>query len=153
MCPKRFGEGLRERLQHDRLKAYQAYVAERGRQPAGVSELGLVNRRSTARHRLAGVDQDPHGDTRLGSKQLQEHPLETHVRPPVHSAQVVSALEVAMIEELVAHSRVARNYVAADPPAKGLAPADREAFKPLEHLSAQQLRRRSHCYSVALRRA
>ena len=83
--------------------------------------------------RLPVVWGGPHA--RLDPEHFQEQPLQAHISAPVHAAQVVPLVEVAVIQELLARPRKARRVMPAEQAGERLLPAQGQPLQLLEHLA------------------
>src|ERR1700716_2479932 len=104
---KSFTQRLSERLNGNGIEAHQRHVTERSREFARIVEFRLRG----GGHGSTSVKQQPHRDAGLNLEHFQEQLFQAHIGAPVHRAQVVTVMEMAMIEELLAAAREMRAVV------------------------------------------
>ena len=78
------------------------------------------------------IQQHAHRHARLDLEHLQKQFFQAQVGAPVHRAQIVAMMEMAMIQKLLAGAGKARDVVATDQPGERLLPVDGQPFQLLQ---------------------
>src|SRR5712692_8670761 len=129
-----FAEFGGERLHHDGVQPHQPHVTQGGSQLARVVEFHSAART----HRVACIQKHPHRHARLHLEHFQKQFFEPQVSTPVYGPEIVSMVEMAVVQKLLAAPGEARAIAASHKAVEGLLPVDGEALEFFEKLPVEQ---------------